>query len=93
MVARPDDLERHKERLVYMENNLDELLQKERNLQQLREELKQIIIAEPGVKQEHLYKRFAPELKNDISNELYIMAHKGIVTREKSGRSYALYIK
>lgn len=93
MVARPDDLERHKERLTYIETHLDELLQHEKVLKKLRTDLKKIIQSEPGVKQEHLYKRFSPELKSDISNELYIMAGKGVITREKSGRSYALYMK
>jgi len=93
MVSRPDDLEQRKERLDYMENHLNELLSHEKVIKNLRTELKKIIRAEPGVKQERLYKRFAPELKSDLSNELYIMAGNGTITREKSGRSYALYIK
>ena len=93
MVARPDDLERHRERLNYMELHLEEFLQCEKALKQLRTDLKKIIKSEPGIKQEHLYKRFSPELKNDIRNELYVMAQKGTIIREKSGRTYILYMK
>lgn len=93
LVANPNDLEGREAKLQDMEEHMEELLQKENMLKELRNDLKEIIKAEPGVKQEHLYKRFGPELKGSISNELYIMAANGVITREKSGRSYALYIK
>jgi len=88
-----DDYNSFVEKLKYMEEHMDELLQHENTLKKLRVDLKKIIQAEPGVKQEYLYKRFDQELKNDIRNELYIMADQGIIRREKSGRTYSLFIK
>lgn len=91
LVSRPDDLEQRKERLDYLETHLDELIKHEKGLEIVRNQLKQIVKKEPGIKQENIYKRFGPEWKNDISNELYIMGHNGEIRREKSGRTYALY--
>lgn len=81
------------EKLKYMEDNLLELLKKEELVKQLKTDLLEIIKDEPGVVQAELYKRFDPELKSDISRELYYFAANDIITREKSGRSYKLYIK
>lgn len=91
--AKEDEVQRFKDELEYMETHIDELLQQEKTLKKLRTDLKKIIQDEPGVKQEQLYKRFSPDLKSHISNELYHMAAKGIIRREKSGRSYELYVK
>ena len=72
---------------------MDELLQQEKEIKKLRADLKKIIRAEPGVIQATLYKRFSPDMKPHISNELYLMEANGIIDRQKSGRSYALYMK
>lgn len=93
VVANPQMLSELEEQLLYMETHMDELLQQEKTLKKLRTDLKKIIQAEPGVKQEQLYKRFSPDMKNHISNELYHMAANGTIRREKSGRSYELFIK
>ena len=93
VVANPDAMKKWTEYLHYMETHIDELLREEKMLKKLRTELKKIIQAEPGVKQEQLYKRFSPDMKNYISNELYHMAANGTIRREKSGRSYELFIK
>lgn len=93
LVACPTILAQHKERLDYLESHLDDLIKHEKGLKIVRNQLKQIVKEEPGIRQENIYKRFDPEWKNDISNELYIMGHNGEIRREKSGRSYALYIE
>lgn len=81
-----------KERLQYLEDNKDELLRKEQQQKKIRKELIEIIRQEPGIMQSVIYKRFPPELKFAVSNELYIMADD-IIRREKSGRSYKLFLK
>lgn len=93
VVANPETLLQLKTELAHMEEHMDELLQHEKKLTQLRSDLIKMIQAEPGLKQEQLYKRFAPDMKGSISNELYLMAADGIIKREKNGRSYALYMK
>lgn len=91
-VADPADMDQHKERLQYLEENMDSLLKKEKTLATLQDDLQRILKEEPGIIQADLYKRFAPELKNDISNMLYTMNAKGLIRREKNGRSYSLYM-
>lgn len=93
MIADPEDLSKLKERREYIENNIDDLLQQEKMLAKLRADLLKIISAEPGVIQATLYKRFNPDMKPQISNELFLMEAQGIIERKKNGRSYALYIK
>lgn len=90
-LASPSYLEDYKKDLTYMEENMDNLLRKEKIIQQLKTDLLEIIKAEPGVVQSDLYKRFDPELKSEISNQLYLLSHNGSITREKSGRSYKLF--
>jgi hypothetical protein len=91
-VADSDTLAFHRDRLNEMEDNLDELIRKENLSKKLKKELVDIIKKEPGVVQADLYKRFDAELKGDISTELYSLSASGVITREKSGRSYKLYI-
>jgi hypothetical protein len=81
------------EKLKDMEDNLFDLLKKEEVIKQLKTDLLEIIKSEPGVVQSDLYKRFDEELKPDISNELYWFSRDGVIEREKSGRSYKLYMK
>lgn len=84
-----DDLKK----LQYMEEHLDELLKQEAETEYIKKTLPAIIKKEPGVIQADLYKRFHPDCKGIISSELYYMEKRGQIIREKSGRSYALYMK
>lgn len=93
MVAEPKYLLELKERLEYIEEHKDELIQQEKILKKLRSDLLKIISAEPGVVQASLYSRFSPDMKHHISNELYHMEANCVIVREKQGRSYALYKK
>ena len=90
-VCDQDSIAMYTEKLKYLEDNLLELLKKEELVKKLKTDLLEIIKAEPGVVQSDLYKRFDAELKADISNELYWMTTNGVITREKSGRSYQLF--
>lgn len=89
----PYFLENYRADLNAMEESMEDLLHKEKVTKQLKIDLLEIIKAEPGVVQSDLYKRFDAELKADISNELYWLSANGTITREKSGRSYKLFIK
>lgn len=93
LVANPDIMASYSSELQYLEDNMDELLQKEKMLSGLKEELKKIIAEEPGVIQSDLYKRYDKALKGSISNELYQMEAHNVIIREKSGRSYKLFLK
>ena len=87
-------------RLVYIEEHMDELLEKEKFdkafrknvLPHLREDLLKIIEGNPGILQADVYKMFEPEAKDYLSSELYFMAKENLIHREKQGRSYALSI-
>ena len=93
-------LEKRKADLKYMEEHMDELLEKEKFdkafrenvLPHLREDLLKIIEGNPGILQADVYKMFEPEAKDYLSSELYFMAKENLIHREKQGRSYALSI-
>ena len=59
----------------------------------IQKEIIQIIKANPHILQTEVYKKFAPEEKGIVSNELYQFAASGKIVREKSGRTYSLTIK
>ncbi|MBR5583769.1 MAG: hypothetical protein IKW21_04505 [Lachnospiraceae bacterium] len=79
--------------LKQIDDNIDELIRKENLIKWLRPELLKIVREEPGIVQSDIYKRFDPELKFEIQNQMYLLWSKDIIIREKSGRSYKLYIK
>ena len=89
----PKVWEAEKEELRRIEENKDGLIKQENAIKNLRKDLISIIKSEPGVFQSDLYKRFDPSLKGAASNELYQMETHGVIVREKSGRSYKLYMK
>ena len=92
-IADPSTMNSYKETLKHMEENMDELIRKEKYAKQMNADLLKIIKEEPGIVQADLYKRFDAELKGDVSSELYRLSASGVITREKSGRSYKLYLK
>ena len=85
-------MESYRNDLKKIEDNLEELIKKENLLNWLKPALLNIIIEEPGIYQPDIYKRFDAELKPEVSNQLYLLYANGFITREKSGRSYKLYI-
>lgn len=91
-IADSDILTSRQEQLKHMEENMDELIQKEKLAKQMKVDLLNIIKEEPGIVQSDLYKRFDAQLKGDVSSELYRLSASGVITREKSGRSYKLYL-
>lgn len=100
LVANQELLEQRKARQKYIEENIDKLLDEEKRkrhietdiLPTLREDLIATIKAEPGLIQSELFKRFDADLKQYIQQELYCMDKDGTITREKNGRSYALFL-
>jgi hypothetical protein len=92
-ICNPTAMESYRNDLKEIEDNLEELIEKENLIKWLKSELLKIVQEEPGVYQPDIYKRFDVELKPEVSNQLYLLYAKGLITREKSGRSYKLYTK
>lgn len=92
-VARPDTMQFMEEKLQNMESNLDELLKTERIMNKLRSELPKVINAQPGILQTDTYKLYDPDIKPHITETLRLMDQEGLITREKTGRTYSLYPK
>lgn len=92
-ISNPVSMKNDADRLHYLEGNMEALLSRECAVQGLKQGLLSIISSEPGVVQSDIYKRYDPSFKGAISNELYQMETLGIIIREKSGRSYKLYMK
>ena len=99
-----EDIARHKERLKYIQDNYDTLLQeqqekialeaKKQELLQnmdLEKSLQDIILSNPGILQSTLYKKYDILLKDSVSEKLYSLAKEGKIKREKRGRTYQLY--
>ena len=62
-------------------------------LEKLKRELPNIIKTEPGILQTEIYKRYDADAKTHIRDTLWKMENDGIITREKTGRTYSLKIK
>ena len=92
-VARPDTIQFMEEELQNMESNLDELLKTERIMNKLRTELPKVINAQPGILQTDTYKLYDSDIKPHITETLRLMDREGLITREKSGRTYSLFPK
>lgn len=108
LIASQERIDEYKTRQNYIEDNIDALLEAEKLkkeeekrrreieeniMPKVKEALIEIMENEPNIMQSELCKRFDPELKSYISSELYYMEKSGLIGREKSGRSYKLYVK
>lgn len=91
-ICNEDSMESYRNDLKKIEDNLEELIAKENLVKWLKPELLKIVQEEPGIYQPDIYKRFDASLKPEVSNQLYLLYAKGLIKREKSGRSYKLYI-
>lgn len=81
-----------KERLNYLQENYERLKTNENILANVKSELLKIIKNNPGILQAELLKKYDPEIKDSIRQELYSLINSKIITREKSGRSFKLFI-
>ena len=87
--------------LTYLKEHYDELDAEYRKkihieeviIPQLQKELPKVIKATPGILQTEVYKLYPSDYKDHVSYELYKMARDGIITREKSGRTYSLFME
>lgn len=101
VIADQTALENKKKRLQQIEENIDALLAAEKRkshieaniLPTLRADLLAAIKIEPGILQSEVYALFDSDLKEYIQQELYSMEKDGVIERQKSGRSYALFLK
>lgn len=88
--------QKFEERLKEIEENYDILIQEEVErrlaLQSIDDDLMNAIRNNPGIIQSELIKKFPECVKSDVSEKLYFWAKEGKIRREKSGRSYSLYI-
>lgn len=100
-VSDPKGLAKQKERLQYMEENMQQLIKEEEErryletvvLPALQKRLLEIIKETPGIVQSSIYKLFDADMKNHIQLLLYNLDRDDIIKREKCGRSYKLYLK
>lgn len=95
------DYNRWLQELKYIEEHYDELndeYKKKVNIEEviipkLKKELPKLIKKSPGILQTEVYKMYPADYKEHVSYALYKMAHEGLITREKTGRTYSLRIK
>lgn len=80
-------------KMIYIENNIDELMDTYNQQKQASKKVIEIIRENPGILQKELYKLFSADLKNFLSSELYKLDYEEKIIREKSGNSYKLYLK
>ena len=96
-----DDYNLFSEKLKHVEEHYEELAaeyEKKMHIEnviipKLRKELPQHIHSTPGILQTDIYKLYPSDYKDHISYELYKMAKEGLISREKSGRTYSLKMK
>lgn len=83
------------ERLKYLEENreklLDEKQRKDEGLKDLSQKLENIIVNNQGILQSEIYKKFDKVIKDEISSKLYFWAKDGKIRRVKSGNTYKIY--
>lgn len=80
------------ERLDYIEKNYDRLKQLEIEKDKLPKTVLEKISNDDGVLQSELIKSYDEELQPSVRNLLYQLNNENIIRKEKSGRSYKLYI-
>lgn len=100
-VANQEEIDRNKARLLYLEENMEKLIKEEEErryietvvLPSLQKRLVEIIKESPGIIQSSIYKLFDADMKNHIQLLLYNMDRDDLIMREKSGRSYKLFLR
>lgn len=79
------------EELKYMEDNMERLLQVETIKKSLKNDVLNMIKENDGILQTTLYKTFPEELRQDVIEQITNLYHEKRITKEKSGRTYALH--
>ena len=80
------------ERLAYIYNNYDKLILLENKQKSMKNDIINAIRNCDGILQSELIKSYEPELQDEARSVLYQLKEEGFITREKSGRSFKLYI-
>lgn len=93
------EAETYFERMRYIEEHLDELLNEEREEERIQREVEGLmtiifgeIVADEGMIQSEYLKTFPEDRKKLASAALYRLDHEGYIERIKHGRSYKLYV-
>ena len=80
--------------LSYLESHREELIAAEANHRKesvnLNKRLRNVLRANPGIKQTDVYSKFDKSVKPDLQEMLYMMAKDGEITRKKSGNTYVI---
>lgn len=87
------DYQSLKDELKHVENHMNELNEKYKMEQHIKNELPTIIKKNPGILQTEVYKLFPDDSKSIVSSALYAMESDGRIIRNKSGRTYSLKMK
>lgn len=85
-----------KDRLKYLEENYQKIKGdaeiKEKESKDLSKKLIELISNNSGILQSDIYKQFHEVMKDEISSKLYFWNKSGKIRREKSGRTYKIYL-
>lgn len=81
------------ERLSYIKENYDNIKYIEQQKNNLYENIINIIKSNAGILQSELIKQYDESIKENVKDVLYELKTSGVLIREKSGRSFKLYIK
>lgn len=92
IIANEDLVNRRTEELKYLEDNIDKLLEIEKLKKLVRGDIISFVTDKDGILQADIYKSYPEELKEYVREQIYTLCHDGIITREKSGRTYALHL-
>ena len=93
IIASDEYIMKRKHELNSLSQNLPELERIYTLQQSLTDDMiVDVIKNHPGILQTDVYKNFDPCLKETIYTHIYYMVNNGKVKRQKSGRTYALYL-
>lgn len=85
-----------KDRLKYLKENYENIKEeakiKDEQGKDLSKKLIEILSNNPGILQSDIYKQFHEVMKDEISSKLYFWNKNGKIRREKSGRSFKVYL-
>ena len=93
LIASKDYIEKRKNELKELTENLDELQQIYEKKQQLFPSVVNLLKANDGILQSEFKNLFDEPFQNDVTNILYHLHKEGKLERTKEGRSYILHFR
>lgn len=92
IIADEDLINQKTEELKYIEDNIDRLLEIEELKKSMRSDVLSLVTNNDGILQTDIYKIYPEELKDFVIEQITSLYHDGIISKEKSGRTYALHL-